>query len=107
MSRTARKLIAILLILWLPLVSGNALARAMAMTADHIQTEVMAECPDHAQTQSDCAQCEFCQVACAAYLPPAVLTLALQAIPRPTFEPFLGELHTLILPLLDPPPIAA
>ena len=109
MSRSAQKLIAILLILWLPLVSGNALARAMAMSADNIQTEVMADCPDHASMHADnkCNQCEFCQIACAAYLPVPLLTLAAEISLRPSFMPFVGTLHSLSLPVVDPPPIAA
>jgi hypothetical protein len=111
MSRAAKELIALFLILWLPLMSGNAVARAMLMSADSIQQTATAECPEHAglHTQSDsrCAQCEFCQMACAAYLPPACLTFMQESIARDTYPPFLGELHTLTLPQFDPPPIAA
>lgn len=113
MFRSAQKCIAILLILWLPLVSGNAFARAMVMSVNDIQAQSMAEqgCPEHTglnqAPDSNCTQCEFCQIACAAYLPPTVLKLALQFIPRPSFPPFLGELHSLTLPLFDPPPITA
>jgi hypothetical protein len=111
MSRATHKIIALLLILWLPLMSGNAVARAMLMSVDEVQQSVMAECPEHAglhaSSDSTCAQCEFCQMACAAYLPPTMLTLAVAQLPRATFPPFLGELHTLTLPLFDPPPITA
>lgn len=111
MRRAAQKCIAILLILWLPLVSGNAFARAVVMSVNDIQAQAMAAqgCPEHAEkhpaAEGKCTQCEFCQIACAAYLPPTVLTLALQVISRPTFQPFLGELHSLTLPLFDPPPM--
>lgn len=101
-----RKLLAICLMLWLPLVSGNALAQAMLMSWDDL-THV--SCPEHADQDAspDCAQCEFCQMACSACLPTAPLSVAVGDLPQATFAPYLGKLHTLILPQLDPPPIVA
>ncbi|MDD2775693.1 MAG: hypothetical protein PHU06_07045 [Gallionella sp.] len=95
--------------LWLPLVSGNALARAMVMSVNDIHAQTMAEqgCPEHADMHSDgkCTQCEFCQIACAAYLPVPLVTLPAEVMLRPDFAPFIGTLHTLALPVEYPPPI--
>ncbi|MDD4959381.1 MAG: hypothetical protein PHS51_08525 [Gallionella sp.] len=95
--------------LWLPIASGNALARAVVMSADQIQSQEMAEqgCPEHADMHSDgkCTQCEFCQIACAAYLPVPLLTLPVEVVLRPNFPPFVGTLHSVALPVEYPPPI--
>lgn len=111
MLRSAQKFIAILLMLWLPLVSGNAFALAMVMSVNDIQSQAMAEqdCPEHADmhkaADGKCSQCEFCQIACAAYLPVPLLTVPAEAVLRPDFPPFIGSLHSLALPVEYPPPI--
>lgn len=111
MLRSARKFIAILFILWLPLVSMNAFARAMIMSVDDIQSQAMAEqdCPEHADMRKaadgKCSQCEFCQIACAAYLPVPLIMLPAEVMLRPNFPPVVGTLHTLTLPVEYPPPI--
>lgn len=99
-----RKFISIFLLLWLPLVSGNALAQAMLMSWEQL---TQASCPEHHDASPNCVQCEFCQMACSACLPSTALRMAVNPLPQADFAPFLGKWRSLIFPPLDPPPIAA
>lgn len=124
MSRPFKKFVSVLLAVWLPLFSGNALAMQTKMLKDS------AECPsatkqqdhsahhsghdmaqdssasDHTQQNSSCNNCGACHFACSGYVSTApVMVVPVQFDPLsypPLSTPFLS-----FIPLLsDPPPLA-
>lgn len=118
MSYLTRKLIAVLLAIWLPLFGGSALAVAVTMQMQHschesgMKTMQMAENHQHHHTDiqakshqgGSCNVCGVCHLACSGYL--AVqeiksLTMQQAAAPAP---PYLLSFHSITsIPLLPPP----
>lgn len=105
MSYRARKLIAVLFAIWLPLFSGSALAASvmMQMPSDTCQ-EMGMDGHDMAPVPAQCDTCDVCHLACGSYL-------AVQAIAQPdalqavaTVTPYLFSFDSITsLPLLPPP----
>ncbi len=122
MSHRAKKIIAVLLAIWLPLFSGSALAAAvsMQMPAGHCQDESM-QMMDMADMDSGdmhtmsgdsdehapaCNSCTVCHLACTAYL--AVATLSMAALPATlsVLTPYRVVFHSFTSAPLLPPPLA-
>lgn len=135
MSRPIKKFIALFLAVWLPLFSGNALAGVVAMQANggdchaaamqqnehhsqhvqnataHAQHEQLAahhEMPSvqHDPSDSSCTSHAICHLACCGYMANSVVMTVAEQQPDHAFTPYLVTLHTLTLPLFDPPPLA-
>jgi len=107
MSNRARKLIAVLLAIWLPLFSGSALAASvmMQLPSDSCQEmEMKMDGHDMKPASAQCDTCDVCHLACGSYL-------AVQAISHPdalpavaTVTPYLFSFNSITsLPLLPPP----
>jgi len=135
MSYPAKKFIAVLLAIWLPLFSGNALAESVAMQSQgegchaappqqsghlshhasakhqHMHQAQLAADPapssdQHGQQSSSCKNHTICHLVCCGYVASSVsVIIAVQQADR-IFTPYLDAPRTLILPLLDPPPLA-
>jgi len=130
MSDSVKKFIAVLLAIWLPLFSGNALAESIAMHAKggSCHTEAAPQnvhhshqastqhqahlaanndsSPSHDQQNSSCKNHAVCHLACCGYAAASVsVIVAMQQADR-IFAPYLDAPRTLTLPLFDPPPIA-
>jgi hypothetical protein len=124
MNRSSRKLIAVLMLLWLPLFSTNALAAALSMQlqqggcheAAAMQTMSHADMGEHHMhhgaptSEADehspiCSDCGFCQVAGSGYLAVAdTQLLAPQTAARAT-TPYLVTFHSVTSAPLVPPPL--
>lgn len=125
MSRLTRKFVAILMLLWLPLFSGSALAASvsMQMPQGHCQEAAVPQAMDgmdmgaHAQHHDEtsaaadqqspsCSSCGICHLACTAYL--AVPGVALAAVQNGAQEiaPYLVSFHSILSAPLVPPPLA-
>ena len=134
MFRFARKFVAVLLAIWLPLFSGNALAEAVVMHSkggschataqqgghhshqasarhQHMHQEHLAANHDlpssqHNQQDSSCNDHAVCHLVCCGYVAGSVpVMVAAQQADR-IFAPYLDSPRTLTLPLFDPPPLA-
>lgn len=135
MFHTVKKIIALLLAIWLPLFSGNALAESIAMhskggdchavaaqqsvyhsqqaSARHQHTHQAQLASNHDlpsshndQQNSSCKGHSICHLACCGYIAGSVsVIVAVQQADR-IFPPYLDTLRTLTLPLFDPPPLA-
>jgi hypothetical protein len=130
MSRLSKKFVAILLLLWLPLFSGNALAASVAMqmpTSSHCHDEAMQMMPDmemsdmeigshhpqHDKTpisvdeqSTSCKSCGVCHIACTGYLAmPSVPTVAVQNSAC-EITPYLVSFRSITSAPLLPPPLA-
>ena len=124
MFRAPKKFVAILLAIWFPLFSGNALAMhaAMGMGGDDHQTNSVQQtahqahqdkvdvhqdqaAPHHEAQNSGCNNCSVCHLACCGYINAAMITLAdiqLVAATHPFLStPFLSFTSA----PLDPPPL--
>lgn len=127
MSKLSRKLVAVLMLLWLPLSSGSALAASISMQLQHgtctesaamqaMAHEDMAahhqhheQAPATTDTQdSACNDCGVCHLACTGYLAmPGVEMVAAQA-PALESTPYLVSFHSHnSAPLLPPPLVRA
>ena len=121
MTRSTKKFVAILMLLWLPLFSGNTLAATMSMqmqeggchetsTSQAMQHQNMG---DHhgiataADEQSPAGSaCDICHLACTGYLAvPNTEMVAEQSSARET-TPFLVVFHSFTSAPLVPPPLA-
>lgn len=129
MSRLTRKFIAVLMLLWLPLSGGSALAATVAMQAqggachEAAMPEMHhADAGDHqhhhaeaaaAQDQtasndqgSSCNACGICHLACSGYLAePGVADVAAQVAAQP-ITPYLVSFHSITFTPQVPPPLA-
>jgi membrane protease subunit (stomatin/prohibitin family) len=125
MSDLTRKFIAVLMLLWLPLSSGSALAASMSMqlqrggcmetaTMQSMAHEDMAghhqhheQAPAAADTQDNtCNDCGVCHLACTGYLAvPSTEVVAAQATELET-TPYLVVFHSFTSAPLVPPPLA-
>ncbi|MBU0689798.1 MAG: DUF2946 domain-containing protein [Gammaproteobacteria bacterium] len=127
MSKLTQKFIALLLLLWLPLFSANAVAESLSMQMQrgdcHDSSEMMMtmshdDMMDHgmmhheamqtsADDESSCTSCAICHVACSAFVDAPVMAMQLietgsqpvRSIP----ETFVSHLSA----PLDPPPLVA
>jgi Protein of unknown function (DUF2946) len=129
MTNWFRKFVAILLLLWLPLFSGNALAASVAMQvpSGHCHDEAMQMMPDmemsdmvmdphqaqhneasiSADEQStSCNSCGVCHIACTGYLAmPSVPTVPMQTSAC-DITPHLVSFRSITSTPLVPPPLA-
>jgi ferredoxin len=116
MFSLSQKIIAVLFALWLPLLTGSALASSVAMSvpsgqmsAEHCQDEAMADMDMSAaadQAAPACASCGLCHLACTAYF--AVATVALNVSQPAALDntPYLVSFHSVSSTPLLPPPLA-
>lgn len=127
MSRLTRKFIAVLMLLWLPIFTGSALAASVSMQMPH------GECHESSASMSgvdmdmsmdmsdddvsddtvaadehapSCNDCGICHLACSAYL--SAPHVALPSIQTSSLEvtPYLVAFTSLNSAPLDPPPLA-
>ena len=129
-----RKLVAVLLAVWLPLFSGNALAVSIAMqtesgdchaavvqtnehhshhvsaTHQHMQHTQLATIQDHsvgAHDQQDTSHknCGVCHLACCGYMAAAAIEVAEIKPLAQLFAPSLTQFQSFTTAPLDPPPL--
>jgi hypothetical protein len=125
MSRLTRKFVAVLMLLWLPIFTGSALAASVSMQLQrgtcHEATAPTAmshaDMGDHHQHHSEaptvadqqdtsCSACGICHLACTGYLvAPSGKTAAEQAASLES-TPFLVVFSSFTSAPLDPPPLA-
>lgn len=116
MSHFIRKLIAVLLAIWLPLSSGSALAVSVSMQMSGVimQDETMSHeaCHDMDGQKNDqtghhsCADCGVCHLACSGYLGVQKILHPEILSPTPTATPYLFSYHSITSTPLVPPPLA-
>lgn len=128
MSRITGKFIAVILALWLPLFSGNALAMSVAMRTTHhgshsavaAQQDALhcdstaqqhahhaAVAPDQsAGHQSAAEECGVCHLACCGYLAVTSLEVTGGQPPATVFLPASAQFRSITSTPLDPPPLA-
>jgi len=132
MKRSTRQFVAVIIALWLPLFSGNALAVSVAMQAatgeshavamqeaEHCMHHAMADM--HPQSAGDdalqsgdvadsqepsCASSGICHLACSGYLAAASFEVAKVLPLAQAFSPAAAQFESAALTLLDPPPLA-
>lgn len=126
MSHAFGKFIAVIMVIWLPLFSGNALAASMVMQVmggDHHgavaqQGEPHMHCPSAAQQhiqysllaadqdQSAGEDCGTCHFACGGYMATAsIKVMEVQSLARLFISPS-SQFQSITLTPLDPPPLA-
>ncbi len=125
MLRLSRKLIAVLMLLWLPMSGASALAASIAMQAphgschesamqqemsgDHQAGDVQDQHASHDQQtshQSSHNTCGVCHLACVGYLAvPSVATLNLPEAGA-VVTPYLFTFDSITSAPIDPPPLA-
>ncbi|HCI14084.1 MAG: hypothetical protein A2063_06350 [Gallionellales bacterium GWA2_60_142] len=121
MSNLSRKFVAVLMLLWLPLSGGSALAASLAMQAQQgschqaaMQLDDMSmhhhdAMPDHSaphdQSNTSCNDCGVCHLACSGYL--AVPGLAAMDMPQAVAAttPYTVSFHSITSTPLVPPPL--
>lgn len=129
MSRLSKKFVAILLLLWLPLFSGNALAASVAMQvpSGHCHDEAMQMMPDmemsdmgmdshhsqHDETpisadehSSSCNSCGVCHLACVGYIAMPSLEAIVRQVSASDATPYLVSFRSVTFVPLLPPPLA-
>jgi hypothetical protein len=126
MSRLTRKFVAILMLLWLPVFSGSALAASVSMQlpSSHCHDESMQmmsdmdmadmdmsamqhhnEMPAADEQNPSCSACGVCHLACTGYLAvPGVTAVAVQTSAREA-TPYLVIFHSFTSAPLVPPPL--
>jgi len=125
MSNSFRKLVAILMLLWLPLFSGNTLAAmvSMPMQQDSCHETATPKKMAHSgiaqhhhhhektsgtadEQNSSCSSCGVCHLFCAGYL--VVPSIALATVQTSTSEtiPYLVSFRSTTFAPLLPPPLA-
>jgi ferredoxin len=117
MSSITKKWIAVLLAVWLPLFTGNALAASFWMQMPHDACDTMQQMDDCDQMMSDvpaqagddqqdsaCTDCGLCHLACSAYLSmPEIKTPGLPDSGI-TLTPYHFSFQSInAIPLLPPP----
>jgi hypothetical protein len=123
MRHLSRKCVAVLLAVWLPLFSGNALAVSVAMQSvggqsmsggchDAMQTspahhDMSGHQHDHQsnQQQSSHKDCGVCQLACCGYMAAATTGIAGVPLPAQSFIPVPTQFQSVTSAPLDPPPL--
>lgn len=111
MSISLRKFVAVLLMLWLPLFSGNAMALSLSMQLQTPDVEMSHDSchemqPADPSDQHSCLDCGVCHLACSAYL--GVQTIGeLSAQPSAiATTPYFFAFHSITSTPLVPPPLA-
>jgi hypothetical protein len=126
MTRSIRKFIAVIMLLWLPIFTGNALAASVSMLLSQgecheaaMSHEAMNMGMDMGELQhhgnmpapadehsSSCNDCGLCHLACTGYLAvPSTEVVAAQATELET-TPYLVVFHSHTSAPLVPPPLA-
>lgn len=124
MSRLTRKFVAVLMLLWLPVFTGSALAASVSMQLQRgtcheaaVSTAMSHEDSEHHRHHSEaptvtdqqdtsCSACGICHLACTGYLvAPSVGTAAEQAASL-EITPFLVVFSSFTSAPLVPPPLA-
>lgn len=116
MSYRTQKLIAILLALWLPLFSGNALAVSVSMQLSGMimQDEQMSPETCHDMDMHDqypgtahptCADCGVCHLACSGYLGAQEIKKIEILQSAILVTPYLFSFHSITSTPLVPPPL--
>jgi hypothetical protein len=124
MTRFAQKFIAVLMLLWLPVFTGSALAASVSMQmqqgecheAAASQTMSHEDMGEHHQHHSEmpaaadehspsCSACGVCHLACTGYLAVPGVAMAVQVTARES-TPFLLAFHSVTTTPLLPPPLA-
>ncbi len=124
MSRLTRKLVAVLMLLWLPIFTGSALAASVSMQLQRGTCHEVAassgmshEDSEHHQHQSEaptvtdeqdtsCSACGMCHLACTSFLiAPSAGTATEQATSLGS-APFFVVFSSFTSAPLDPPPLA-
>lgn|ERR1035437_8218211 len=121
MSQTARKFIAVLLAIWLPLFSGGALAASVSMQMphgscheagmeamqdmdDHLHAMSHDQSPVHDQHGTSCTACGVCHLACSGYLGVQEIKNLEVLQVAGLITPYLFSFHSITsIPLLPPP----
>ena len=130
MSRLSRKFVAVLMLLWLPLFSGAALAASVSMQAQrcacheagmqemhhqdtdiqqHHQAELSGaqdQSASHDQQDSSCNACGVCHLACSGYLAVPSMAAVAAHVTALTTTPYLVSFHSITSTPLVPPPLA-
>lgn len=123
MSRSTSKIIAIILLLWMPLFTGNALAAAVGMRTMHdscLEAEATQEMThgdmgehQHADMQlplsdddhgSSCSSCGICHFACAAYLAMPMIDMPAVQVDALSFTAYLITYQSISFAPFTPPP---
>jgi hypothetical protein len=134
MFRLFSKFVAVLLVVWLPLFSGNALAASIALQSmngdchtavaqqvshrsqhvsashQHIHHAQPAANQDqsaepHDQQNSSCDNCGVCQLACSGYLAAVVINVAEAQLSAQSFMLSSAQFQSVTSAPLDPPPL--
>lgn len=128
MSRPFRQFIAVLLAVWLPLFSANALAAAVAMQSNeaghavvadhgsahagsHHQMAGMDDCamhdePANAHPDTTCKHSATCHLACSGFVATGSLDVALPVSPDNAVTPYSASFQSRSVAPLDTPPLA-
>ena len=130
MIRAPKKFVAILLAVWLPLFSGNALAMHVVMQvgSGHCEVAVVQQesqqlhqhsahqtqldanqgqaTQHHAQQNASCNNCGVCHLACCGYISTVTLNMADAQPTSPAFPHFSTAFQSFTSAPLDPPPLA-
>ncbi len=126
MSQLSRKFVAVLMLLWLPLSSGSALAATISMQLAQgheaaasqampdmdMSMDMGEHCQHHGEMPAtadehgpSCNTCGVCHLACTGYLAvPAVAMVAVQSAARES-TPYLLVFHSFTSAPLVPPPL--
>lgn len=124
MSKLTRKLVAVLMLLWLPLSGGSALAASISMQLQHggcaetvaMQSKAHEDMAAHHQhheqapattdTQdSACNDCGVCHLACTGYLAVPGVEMVAELTPVLESTPYLVDFHSHTSAPLVPPPL--
>ena len=130
MFRAPKKFVAVLLAIWFPLFSGNALAAHVAMQLGSGHCQVAAVQQDlqqshqhaahqtrtdanqiqtgqhHAQQSAPCNDCGVCHLACCGYITAVTLDMAEVQSATQVFPHFSTAFQSYTSAPLDPPPLA-
>jgi hypothetical protein len=122
MSRFAKKLIAVLLLLWLPVFAGNAVATSIVMQlpAGHCHDQSMQmdemdmadmDMSGHdisatSDNQTNCHSCSVCHFAYTGYVAVAAVVLHTTPCSSGDITPYLVDAHSFTSAPLLPPPLA-
>lgn len=133
MLRLPRKFVAVLLAVWLPLFSGNALAASIGMQANSGDCDVMQQVSPpsqhdsashqhmhhhqlaanqeqqnnpHHQQHSSCNNCGVCLLACSGYLAAVTINVADAQPAAQSFTLSTTQFQSFTSAPLDPPPLA-
>jgi len=114
MASTLRKFIAVILIIWLPLFSGNALAVALqVMSGDEIiMHEAHEHCASSAQADQDQSadhqeRCGTCHLVCCGYLAATAIEMLDAQPSAQLYTQVTTQFQSIISTPLDPPPLAS